>query len=67
MAVNIVVGLEVIDVDQSHAVAMPVTGHARLEQLEILLQGAAVAEPRQRVVAGDCAELLVQPFQLGSL
>src|SRR5436305_631374 len=43
MTVRVVVGLEVIDVDQRHAVAMPVALNARLEQLEVLLERPAVA------------------------
>ena len=67
VAVGVVVGLEVIDVEQRHAVPVAVAGHSGLEQLEILLQRPAVAESGQRVAPGDVGELVVEPLQLDAL
>ena len=60
VTVGVVVGLEVIDVEQSHAVAVPIAGHARLQQVEILIEGPAVTQSGERVPSGDGGELVVQ-------
>ena len=46
-------GLEVVDVEQRHAVAMPVACHARLQELEVLVERPSVLQPGERVPAGD--------------
>ena len=54
VAVDVVVRLEVVDVEQSHAVAVPVADDPPLEQIEILLHGSPVAEPGELVLVGRC-------------
>ena len=46
VTVGVVVGLEVIDIQQSYAVAVPVPGHSRLQQREILFKGPAITQTR---------------------
>ena len=46
---------------------MPVARDPRLEQIEILIESPAVAESGEWIAPGDGCELLVEPFQLGSL
>ena len=65
--VGVVVGLEVIDVEQSHAVAVAVTGHSGLQQRKILLEGPPVPQARERVPTGDDDERVVQGLQFGPL
>ena len=59
MPVGVVVRLEVIDVEHRHAVAVRVARTPRLEEIEILFERAAIAEPGERVLAGERGELVV--------
>src|SRR5436189_108866 len=52
MAVRVVVRLEMIDVEHGDAVAVLVTGHAGLEEFEILFERPAVTQSGERVLTG---------------
>ena len=64
VAVGVVVRLEVVDVEHGHAIAVRVAHDARLEQLEVLFEGAPVAEAGERVLARERRELVVHEPQL---
>ena len=64
MAVRVVVRLEMIDVEHGDAVAVLVTGHAGLEEFEILFEGPAVTQSGERVPAGEGCQLVVQAPKL---
>src|SRR4051794_36433854 len=67
MTVGVVVRLEVIDIQECHAVPVPVPCHAGFEQLEVLLEGAAIAQSGQRISPGDGGELGIEPYELAAL
>ena len=67
VAVGVVVSLEVIDVEERQAVAVPVANRACLEQSQVLREGSPVAESGERVAQADRGQLVVQLLQLDPL
>ncbi len=67
MTVGVVVGLEVVDVHQGHAVAVAVAQNTRFEENKVLFQGPSVTQAGEGVSAGDGYEFVIEPLQLGLL
>ncbi len=63
MAVEIVITLEEIHIDQRHGVGLAVASRRRLGELQLHGHGAAVADAHQRVLIGQGQQLAVARFQ----
>jgi hypothetical protein len=61
VAVTVVVGLEMVDVRERHAIPRPIPVRSQVEQFEVFLENPAVPEPGERILAGEDRELAVEP------
>jgi hypothetical protein len=64
VAGRVVDGLEVVDVDQQEGDVGPVTGGEGQQPLELVLEGAVVGEPGQRILQRMASRGLVQDAQI---
>ncbi len=65
VAQAVVDGLEVVDVDEEDGEAVVAPGEPGQRERQPVLEERAVGEPRQTVVEGLVAELLLQPLAVG--